>query len=371
MKRGMSIGIILIAIVIIGYFVFMPKQKINDSEVIRIGAILSQTGSGAEYGSDQSKTIEIYKEHFLQNNLKYKYDFVIQDSKSNPKEGINAFHNINAGGDIDVIMTVLSSVSLAILPITEKNEIPTFCVGANPKITDDFKFAFRSLPTSDYQASQLAKNVVNRFQIQNISVIFLNDDFGIGSKESFISNIYESGINIVSENGIMPGITDIKTIITKALSQKPDAIYIASFGNSIAQILIELKKQNYNGIIFSTLEVSYPKVLDNAKESADGVYFVDTYYSVKENDRHEFVDEYIKKFNKEPSLDAILAYDEIQVIVGAYENSQDIAFDLTSIKGLNNLYSSPAGNFKINKKGDFEYSLYFKQIKSGKPVMIN
>jgi branched-chain amino acid transport system substrate-binding protein len=363
--KGLILVVVIVIILLTIFFVFRNKESniTRDKDVIRIGALLSLTGSGAEFGSEQKNAIELFKEE--KGNYKKEYEFILQDTKSNPKDGVSALQNLLSKGKIDVVMTVLSGVSLATLPITEKQKIPTFCVGSTPSITSDFKFAFRSLPTADYQASQLAKHFLRKFKIKSISIIYLNDDFGVSSKDNF-QNFIKDSVKNISSYPIMPDEINFPTIISKAINNKPDAVYIACYGNSIANVLKELKQQNFKGLICSTLEVSYPEVLELAKESANGVYFVDT--EIAQSNGNRFFDRYYKKYNKKPSLDAVLAYDEIQVIVNTIET--DGLKDFLKIKGDKTIRKSANGEFTINQKGDFEYSLFFKVIKNNTPILI-
>ena len=344
------------------------KNK-NNKEEINIAAILSLTGNGAEYGQDQLNAIQLFQEELAKNyTLKYKYVFHIQDSKSQPKEAVNAYQNLSSRINIDACMTVLSSVCLALIPNTERDNIPIFCVGANPEITKNKSLVFRSLPTTDYQAKFLAKTVFDEMELDSIGILYLNDDFGIGSKNSFTQIALAKNKKILIEQSIQNSDVDYRSQITKLLSKKPNAIYLATFGNSIATALIQLKELGYEGYILSTLEVAYPKVLERAKNSSEGVIFTDTYWDINSDD---FFQKYQNRFNKNPSLDVILAHDELNVLIQAFEQFGKENSKFSLLKGNQKLYNSPAGKFSINSFGDFEYSLKLKEIKNGTPQIID
>jgi branched-chain amino acid transport system substrate-binding protein len=140
-------------------FLLIASCGKKEEEIIKVGAVLSLTGTGAEYGKDQQKAITLVLEQQSSKNYKYKYDVVFQDSKSDPKEGVNAVRYLLSSENCQVFMTVLSSVSMAIKDITENNNKPLFCVAATPKLTPNTNLVFRSLPTSEYQAEVLAQRI--------------------------------------------------------------------------------------------------------------------------------------------------------------------------------------------------------------------
>lgn len=363
------IAVIAILTLSIGVFYSCGKKEDN---VVTIGAVLSLTGSGAEFGKDEQRSIDLFLEEISKKTMKYKYVVKYQDSKSEPKEGVNAMNKILLDGKPAAILSVLSSVCLAIKPITEKEKIPLFCVGANSQITDSQKYVFRSLPTSDYQAGTLAKKFIDKGDIDSFAVLYLNDDFGNGSFNSFKKIIEENGKKIISSGALDPKKADYRTEISSVLKSAPQAVYIACYGNSIAYVLQNLRELNFKGVILSTLEIGYPEVISLAKNTADGVYFVDTDFKDPQNSkRSEFIDKYKEKYKLEPSLDAVLAFDEINLIVETIEKNGTDAENFVKLKGLPVTYESANGDFKIDQKGNFLYSLVLKKIIGGNAVIVN
>jgi branched-chain amino acid transport system substrate-binding protein len=355
------------------FFLFVSCGK-KEEDVIKIGAILSLTGNGAEYGKDQQNSINLFLERInLNTKNKFRYKVLFQDSKSTPKDAINALNNLLSTNKPDIIMTVLSSVCLSLKPITEKEKIPLFCVGANPKITLNSKYVFRSLPTSDYQAEILGKEFINKININTYSILYLNDDFGNGAFKSFKNILVSNKKKLINAVSLEPNKNDYKIEVLNAIKDNPEAIYIASFGESIAFILRNLREYGFEGHILSTLEISYPNVLSLAKNTAENVYYVDTKFDLIKINRgtSNFINEYKMRFNSEPSLDAVSAYDEFQVIFHTCENYGKSPDSFLKIKGKGITYKSENGTFTISNDGDFLYPLVLKKISNGQSLLIN
>jgi branched-chain amino acid transport system substrate-binding protein len=372
MTKKIFIAIGVIAVVAIGVFVWLNnKQNSMSKETVNIAAILSLTGSGAEYGNDQLRTIELVKESLKKSTNKYNYEFIIQDSKSMPKDAIQALNNILATHKVDVAMTILSTVCLSLQPITEKNSIPFFCVGSIPGITKESNLVFRSLPTSDYQTKSLVKNYFFNKTIKSVSIVYLNDDYGIGNVQSFKGALqaYE-GIQILQEEAINANaISNSRILLSKIIKEKPECLFIAFYSKSLANILRQLKELNYEGQILTPIEISYPEVLDLAGDAADNVIFIGNSTQSQGEESSKFVDDYLNKYNTRPTLDAFYAFDEIQVIINTIEQN---GYSLEAFKQLkgNAEFNSPNGHFKINSLGDFEYDLKLFTIKNREIIEI-
>ncbi len=357
-----------IALIILTAFVlFSCNQKADDT--IKIAAVLSLTGPASNFGQEQLKAIEIIKEDLAKKSYKNKYEIIIQDSKSTPKDGVLALNNVLLKKP-KAIITVLSAVSLAIKPITEKAQIPLFCVGANPEITKDSKLVFRSLPTSTYQIEKLSELILEKYDLKTFSVIYKNDDFGNGNKDAFIKSINEQGKTIIDIIGLNPGQTDYRTSISKIIGNNPDCIFLSEYGNTLSRVLIQLKELNYQGKIFTSIEVSDPAVIEDAKGAAEGVIFAGTYCIVEKGKAHDFTLKYIEKYGVNPTLDAIFAFDELTTIINTFEDGGNYPENFSKLKGSEKVYNSPNGSFTINSNGDFEYKLYLQTIINGKQTLL-
>ena len=84
-----------------------------------VGAILSLTGAVADHGIDFKQGMELAIEEINPDIV-----FEFQDSASLPATGVTAAQQLIATKNIDVMVSMLSAVSVPLVPLAEENNIP-------------------------------------------------------------------------------------------------------------------------------------------------------------------------------------------------------------------------------------------------------
>ena len=114
----------LISLCVILIMVFPLACVKKEEKVINIGAILPLTGEGAKYGDAAKKGINLaVKEINSAGGINGKsVQIIYEDSQGDPKAGVAAMQKLVITDKVSaVIGDLLSSVTLAIAPIANKN----------------------------------------------------------------------------------------------------------------------------------------------------------------------------------------------------------------------------------------------------------
>ncbi|RMG24643.1 MAG: ABC transporter substrate-binding protein, partial [Methanobacteriota archaeon] len=136
-RKGLWIAITVVLVVVIGVVVWQQQQPAPQEEKeIKIGAILPLTGPASDIGQQTKEGLEIARK-LLSVNVVY------EDSKSEPKEGINAIRKLvlQHKKQLFGVISVLSSVGKAIIPVAEDEKIITLHISSAPGIVDKRKYA--------------------------------------------------------------------------------------------------------------------------------------------------------------------------------------------------------------------------------------
>jgi len=367
---GWIIGIVVVALII----VFSVRRPPKQPEVIKIGAILPLTGPAAEWGENQKEGMELAIEEINEGggiNGK-RVVMVVEDDKSDPKTAVSAFNKIVMEDRPAVIFTLQSSVSMALAPLANKNKIVLIASAAHPDLVKSGKYVFRCYPTSAYITEMLVEKAVPRFDIKEIYILYINDDYGVSMKEMFKTLFTKKGGKIIGEDSFEKTQKDFRSVITKVLSRRVKALYIPGYGKALGRLLKQLKEMGYKGRILSTQEVSYVDVLSIAKEGAEGVIYVDMPFDPKSKEEkvQKFVKKFIARYGREPILDASIGYDMTKMlaeVIKKYGYSADkIKEGLLEVQKFQGIL----GTLKMAPSREVMYPLVLKIIRNGKPSLL-
>jgi branched-chain amino acid transport system substrate-binding protein len=361
---------LLIVTVVSVLLVFHSGCRDKKEELVRVGAILPLTGTGAEFGKDGLIGAEM---SITDINAKstVRFKLLAEDSRTQPKDGVSAYQKLMASSNRPVAMIcTMSSISSALVPLVERDQLPMFCIAAAPALTKGNKYVFRALPAADYQARTLLELSKSKLDYKSVCILFFTDEFGTSMEASFKDRAGGSGVKVLRSEGVAPDASDFRASLTKLIAERPDSIYIAAFGSGFGSAIRQLRELDFKGTILAPLEMGYQKVLDVAGPAAEGAVFVDTRFDPSASDpaTQAFVKEFESRAGREPTLDAVLAYDELQMfyLAGSAKGftSEGIRLGLTGMQD----YQSVNGRAKILPNGDVAYELVLKIIKDGKPV---
>lgn len=362
--RTLKTKVIVILSLVLMLGIFIGCEKKDDA--IKIGAILPLTGPASEFGEGNKNGIDLAVEKI--NNTgglnETSLRIIYEDSQGDPKIGVNAFNKITGTEKINSLFVCMSSVSMAIKTLAEQKGLLTLCVAAAPELTTEVNNIFRLLPTTTIQAKKIAEYIASEKKDGVvISVFYIQDDFGYSFKNSFNEIANNKGLKIINENEFNKDGTNFRNIILKALNQEPNIIVLGGYGSSLGILIRQIRESGFKGPLYGTPDMGYPKVLDVAKEKLGEAYIIDFDVDEPSKDMLEFTNAYKEKFNSEPSMDAIIGYDGINLLFEAEKRLQEKQFNnlrdaLTSIKK----YKGIAGEIEISEDGDIIFPLKFKKL---------
>lgn len=351
MKKGILIALGLLVLILIGIGVYRNMNQQNDKEVIKIGAILPLTGHGAIAGEYSRMGLELAIEKYNLNNDR-KAKLIIQDSKSNAKDGVTALRQILNNNMVNLIYSQLSNVCLAVKPITEKMKIINLGVSGSTELLYDSKYMYRNYSDPSDVAITAIQFALDSLSSKKITILYSNNDFGKSINIKINNYLLNRKIVTVKSIPYEDGILDYNNYVLKALTlQESDVIYIVGLGKSVGLLIKKLRTLKYNGAILGGLETPFPDVIEAAGESINGVYYVSFNYN-QNTDPTDFTKAFSQKYNVLPQAPSIVAYTAILTIL---ENGLSI----DSLKGKN--IESPLGPFILHEN-NFKYPLVIKQI---------
>lgn len=295
-----------------------------------------------------------------------KLELILQDTKGDVKEGVNTFNNIK--GQVKTVITAISGIVLSVGSVADKDHVVVMNIGAkSPKISQAGDYVFSTVQNSDADEIVFAQYVKNDLKLNNIAVIAVNNDYGLGTSDAFAKAFVSEGGKIVGTEKYEASATDFRTILTKIKVLKPEGIFIVGYKE---QGLL-LKQATSLGIKTQWLApepFASPDIIALAGVSADGVIYHAPGLNSDVEPAKSYFKNYEARFNKPADFCSANSYDGVKLFIKAISA---VGNDGEKIK--NWLYNeknwiSTTGSSTFNSNGDVLKALNIMTVKDGKFV---
>lgn len=297
-----------------------PAQS---SEPIYIGVSGPLTGNNARYGAQWIKGFDLALEEINGaggiNGRPLEYIF--EDSQSDPKQSVVVAQKFVADERIIVELGDFSSTaSMAASQIYQRGGLVQFgFTNSHPDFTfGGGDYTWSNSVTQAQAAPALAEFAINTLELKKLAVFYLNTDWGKASYGLFAEHAKKIGAEIVSEQAYLPDEKDFRSAITAARDANPDGIILYSYQADGALIAQQLADAGLDLPIVGGGSLQSPDFLKLGGAAVEDVFILAEFLPSDPNPLiQEFVKKYEAKYNEEPDLFAVHAYDTIILIAEA------------------------------------------------------
>lgn len=338
------------------------KKELIINKKIKIGVILPLTGDAANYGLCLKDGIETGLA-----GDSAKVSLIYEDSKADSRLAVSAANKLVEIDKVELLLgPFTSSEVLAVAPIAEKNKVVLIApTASSPAITNAGDYIFRITPSDNYDGKIMADYLINKLKIKDSSVLFLNNDYGIGVANVFEENYKKLGGIINNKFSYNPDIKDFKTIITKIKNSKSSSVYLVGM-KEMGIILKQMGEINVNTQMVSIGFFEDQEILKTAKEFSNGVYYSFPSYDADSQDSVNtiFNKAFAKRTGKKPSILTAYGYDLGQLvsqIIRKNKGKIDFKGDLYQTKN----FKGVTGTFSFDSNGDVQKSFGIKKVVNG------
>lgn len=357
MKRKKTVLILTLVMLISLSIIFIPgctkQEKSQKGKIVKVGAAIALTGYGASFGEVEKNVITILREKIGEQNVQ----FFLEDTKSNPKDGVVAVNKLLMTHDVDIIYTDLSTIARAISPIVLSKKKILIAVVYLTDLLENNKYAIRNLPTGEDESKLLLEYLKSKgTPLDNIAALISNDEFGNACLDGFQKQVSMIDGKIVYSNTI-PDNLNIKNEVLKIIELKPEVIYIGSLLSHVGHVIKELRLAGFEGKIITTDAFAYPYIHNAAGDHANGTIYVD--FPTNSERYHRFENNYKERFKKDLTPVGVLFHDAVSCITESYikANSKDLDAFFVGIYNLG--YDGIYGKVVLMNR-EFKYPLEVK-----------
>ena len=349
-------------------------QKTKEPETLKIGAILPLTGNAAVVGVLFHNGIDIAVDQINKaGGIKgRKVEVLYGDSKGDPKEGLTIAQKFISVDKLPVIISALSSVTMAIIPVVDKAKTVLVCGLTLPKVTELSPYVFRYFLRMDAESEKMSAFAYNKLKIKSVVILYENDEAGLRGQEAFQKVFKKHGGKVLAAESYEMGKEDMRSQLLKIKNLKPDAFYVIGFEKTMGVAVKQLREIGVKETILAGSGLATGSVSAVAGEAMEGAYYTVPALATETKNPivKTFADTYRANYKSEPVAWSGYYYGIMKMIAKAIEtqgyNAEGIRKGLTKIKDLPGV----CGNITVLPNRDTDVLMGIVTIKEGKPVVV-
>jgi branched-chain amino acid transport system substrate-binding protein len=368
---------VLIALAVLA--LVLPLTSLTDAQskgTIKIATQSPLSGGQAALGEGIKLGAQLAVDKFKGNleKMGYKVELVPFDDQAKPDVGVANAKNIIADKDIMAVIGHLNS-GVAIPSSEVYKEVGVVMISpanTNPVVTDrGYPNVNRVCGRDDVQGSVGAEFAHGTVKVKTAYIIHDKTQYGQSVAEFFKADSEKKGIKVLGFEGTEEK-SNFDPIITPIKAKNPDVIYFGGIYDQAAPFFKQAREKGLKSKFMGPDGMDSSDLTKIAGKAVVGMYYTSAAGPASALPKAKtFVEEFKKKFGKNPEPYAAEAYDSAHIAILAIEQAakggklsrEDVAAAVrkTKLAGI-------TGDIAFDAKGDRQKAQYFVlQVASDDP----
>jgi len=296
---------------------------------LKVGAVLSLTGSYAGLGAPEKNTLEmeVAAINAAGGVNGQQIELFIEDDATDPaKAQAAAVKLIEQNKVVALIGATGTGQTMGMRGDVDRAGIPQVSVAGGTVITATFDKLVFQTPWSNSLVVPFTLERLGKDGITKIGVIADSGGFGKDGVDVIKKNVGAYGITVVSEQLFNAGDTDMTSQLTKIKGAGAQAVVMWNAGKEAATVASNMKQLGMTVPLVGSHGNARKEFITGAGAAAEGFTFAagkvlspEQYGTSTEEYKvvKDFIDRYTKKYNAAPDTFAGHAYDAIHIIADA------------------------------------------------------
>jgi len=234
------------------------EEPTEELEPIRIGLHGPLTGPVAFLGDGFDMGIQLAIEELGGEIEGHPIEYVTADNKCNPTDAVNAVQKLIDQDEVDAIIGGgCSSATVAALPLIKEGKTPNVMgTSTNPGIYNSIgvggnEWGFRINPDDLIMAQGFGQYIVDNSQVEKISLVAENTDFGRGAIGAYKPIFDTLGVDVVTEDYFDLGTADFRPALTSMKASGSDAVLLVFTENDCANFMRQYREVGVEADVYS------------------------------------------------------------------------------------------------------------------------
>ncbi len=346
-------------------------------DVIKIANIVELSGSGASPGTYFRDGIELAVKEINAAGgiLGKKIVTTTADTQTQPGVAKGLAAKAVDDGAFAVFGPVYSGSIMVSMAETRRAETPNFTGGEAAAITAQGNpYVFRTAFGQNVSFPKLARYINTK--AKTLAVIYQNNDFGKGGRDTLAKLLAGGPTNIVAEIATDQAQVDFSAAVLKAKQANADALFVYLTEEESARCLRELRKQGWTKPIIGETVLISQKVIELAGDAANGATgHVGLTVDAPNDGILKFKAKFYQAYKYIPDHNGIKGYMGVYTFKAAVEKAGklDRKAVAQAMKGLVVKAAKEPGvivDVSFDDKGDLDRESYLVEVKNGRQVVV-
>lgn len=370
--------IILLSIIFI--FAFGAcKVKSSASGVIKVGVFEPLSGANAAGGALEVEGIRLAYElnpTVVAGGKTYRVELVFADNKSERADAVNAMQRLVDRDKVNVVLGSWSSTLSMSGGEAARGKVP--CIGlscTNPLVTLGNDWYFRVCFIDPFQGTVMANYAFNELKAKTAVIVQeISNDYSVDLAKFFTDNFLKltgKPNAILAVVNYITGEQDFRTRLSAVRSLGPDVIFAPGNYTESALVIKQARELGITIPIIGGDTWETPEFIDVGGDSVEGAVF-STFFAAEfagTPQAKTFLDEYARRYSKEPAAFTAFAYDGYLVAMDAIKRAGSIEpAKIRDAVARTSGFTGATGITTLDVNGDATKSAYIKTVQNGKFV---
>jgi branched-chain amino acid transport system substrate-binding protein len=306
----------------------------SSAEPIKIGAILSLTGTYAGLGAPEKNLLEmeVKKINDAGGINGRPIEVIIEDDATDEAKAVAAASRlIEQENVVAIIGATGTGQTIAIRGDVQRAAIPQVSMAGGTVITNPVDSLVFATPWSNTIVVPFTLDYMKGQGITKIGLLTDSGGFGKDGQAVFATEAPKAGIEIVADETLNPGDTDMTAQLTKIKNSDAEAIVMWTAGKEAAIIAKNAMDLGIDLPIYGSHGIARQEFIDGAGEAAEGVKLAagkvlapELYGEGSEAATlaNDFTKSYQDAYGEAPGMFAGYAYDALYLVVEAAKRVQ-------------------------------------------------
>ncbi len=307
-------------------------------------------------------------------------EIVARDDYADPDSAVFVANDLYDSDVAAVVGHLFSGPTLAAAPVYNGGADPVAAISpssSSPEVSTAGDHTFRVCPSDLAHGAALAKWARERLGMERGAVLYLNDQYGRGIRQTFVEQFVRLGGRLESIDPYLGDKPDVGPYLDRlARNRSIQFLVVAGNRGEAEEVLRQARRR---GLTIPILGGDGLEGIETAGAIAEGVYLTSSYFPTISTDANrKFVEAYRNKYPDAgmPNQPAAATYDAIYLLRGviarAGTDRQAVREALAGVGTSSPAYGGVTGIVAFDKAGDVpEQNVYIGMVRGGTVEVAN